>query len=173
MEKNKKKVTFKGKPVTLLGSEAKVGERAPNFTVLDNNLDPRSLSDFKGKVLVLSIFPSVDTSVCSTQNKRFNELATEMGSNVQILAISNDLPFALERFCGAEGIDNIETLSDHKEVDFGTKYGFLIEELRLLARGVVVIDQNGIIRYVEYVKEIGNEPDYDGALKAVQDILNS
>lgn len=171
MEKNQNKVTFKGNPVTLLGKEIKEGDQAPDFTVLDNGLNPVKLSDYKGKVKVLSIFPSVDTSVCSKQNRRFNQEAAELSDDIEILAISNDLPFALNRFCDAEGIDKVTTLSDHKDVDFGTKYGFLIEELRLLARGVVVVDQNDKVKYVEYVPEIGNEPDYDSALNAAKSLV--
>jgi thiol peroxidase len=171
MEKNQNKVTFKGEPVTLLGNEIKEGDKAPDFTVLDNGLNPKKLSDYKGKVKILSVFPSVDTSVCSKQNRRFNEEAAGLSDDIEILAISNDLPFALGRFCDAEGIDKVTTLSDHKDVDFGTKYGFLIEELRLLARGVVVVDQNDQARYVEYVPEIGNEPDYESALSAAKKLL--
>jgi thiol peroxidase len=171
MEKNQNKVTFKGEPVTLLGNEIKEGDKAPDFTVLDNGLNPKKLSDYKGKVKILSVFPSVDTSVCSKQNRRFNEEAAGLSDDIEILAISNDLPFALGRFCDAEGIDKVTTLSDHKDVDFGTKYGFLIEELRLLARGVVVVDQNDQVRYVEYVPEIGNEPDYESALNAAKKLV--
>lgn len=171
MEKNQNKVTFKGNPVTLLGNEIKVGDKAPDFTVLDNGLNPKKLSDYKGKVKILSVFPSVDTSVCSKQNRRFNEEAAGLSNDIEILAISNDLPFALNRFCDAEGIDKVTTLSDHKDVDFGTKYGFLIEELRLLARGVVVVDQNDEVKYVEYVPEIGNEPDYESALNAAKSLV--
>ena len=171
MEKNQNKVTFKGNPVTLLGNEIKVGDKAPDFTVLDNGLNPKKLSDYKGKVKILSVFPSVDTSVCSKQNRRFNEEAAGLSNDIEILAISNDLPFALNRFCDAEGIDKVTTLSDHKDVDFGTKYGFLIEELRLLARGVVVVDQNDEVKYVEYVPEIGNEPDYETALNAAKQLV--
>lgn len=171
MEKNKNKVTFGGNPVTLVGTPIKEGDEAPDFTVLDNGLNPKKLSDYEGKVRILSVFPSVDTSVCSKQNKRFNQEAANLDSNMVILALSNDLPFALNRFCDAEGIDQVVTLSDHKDVDFGTKYGFLIEELRLLARGVVVVDQNNIVRYVEYVPEIGNEPNYDAALNAAKKLV--
>ena len=171
MQKNKDKVTFGGNPVTLLGNPIEEGDKAPDFTVLDNGLNPQKLSDYQGKVRILSVFPSVDTSVCSKQNKRFNEEAAGLDNNIVILAISNDLPFALNRFCEAEGIDQVKTLSDHKDVDFGTKYGFLIEEHRLLARGVVVIDPNDVVRYVEYVPEIGQEPDYQAALKAAKALV--
>ncbi|MFW5944602.1 MAG: thiol peroxidase [Bacteroidota bacterium] len=171
MKRNQNKVTFKGNPVTLKGNEIHVGDKAPDFTVLDNGLNPRKLSDYKGKVKILSVFPSVDTSVCSKQNRRFNKEAAGLSDDIDILAISNDLPFALNRFCDAEGIDKVTTLSDHKDVDFGTKYGFLIEELRLLARGVVVVDQNDEVKYVEYVPEIGNEPDYESALNVAKNLV--
>jgi thiol peroxidase len=171
MERNQNKVTFKGEPVTLLGKETKVGDKASDFTVLDNGLNPIKLSDYEGKVKILSVFPSIDTSVCFQQNRKFNQEAANLGDDIVILAISNDLPFALNRFCDAEGIDKVITLSDHKDVDFGTKFGFLIEELRLLARGVVVIDKNNEVKYVEYVPEIGNEPDYDSALKAAKELV--
>jgi len=171
MDKNKNKVTFKGEPVTLLGNETKAGQKATDFTVLNNELKPTKLSDYKGKVKILSVFPSVDTGVCSKQNKRFDDEASKLSDEVVILAISNDLPFALGRYCGAEGINNLVTLSDHKDLDFGTKYGFLIEELRLLARGVVVIDKNDQVVYTEYVPEIGEEPDYDSAIEAARKVI--
>ncbi|MEE4197357.1 MAG: thiol peroxidase [Bacteroidales bacterium] len=168
MEKNKNKVTFGGKPVTLLGKETRVNDQAVDFTVLNNNLEPVKLSDFEGKVKILSLFPSIDTGVCSKQSHTFNEKAANLSDDIVILAISNDLPFALKRFCGAEGIDNLITLSDHKELDFSSKYGFLIEELRLIARGVIVVDKNNTVKYVEYVPEIGNEPDYESAINAAK-----
>lgn len=170
MERNKEKVTFQGNPVTLVGSEIKAGNKAPDFTVLNNELKPVNMSDYDGKVKILSIFPSVDTGVCSKQNHRFNEEASKLSDDIVILAISNDLPFALSRFCGAEGIDKVITLSDHKDLDFGMKYGFLIEEMRLLARGVVVVDKDNTVKHVEYVPEIGQEPDYDTAIKSAKEI---
>lgn len=170
MNRNKEKVTFGGNPVTLLGKEIQTGDKAPDFTVLNNELKPVSLSDFDGKVKILSIFPSIDTGVCSKQNRKFNEEAAKLGDDIVILAISNDLPFALNRFCDAEGIDQVVTLSDHKDVDFGTKYGFLMEENRLLARGVVVVDKDNTVKHVEYVPEIGQEPDYDPAIKVAREL---
>jgi len=171
MEKNNSKVTFKGNPVTLIGKEIKVNDKAVDFTLLNNGLEEVKLSDFDGKVKILSLFPSIDTGICNKQAHAFNKEAAELGDDIVILAISNDLPFALNRFCGAEGIDNLITLSDHKTLDFSTKYGFLIEELRLLARGVVVIDKNNVVRYVEYVKEVTTEPDYDSAIKAAKQYI--
>lgn len=156
-------VTQAGKPLTLLGHEIKVGEKAPDFTVLNNQMRPVSLSEFAGKVRIITVFPSIDTKVCAMQARQFNQRAAQL-EDVQILSISVDLPFALERFCAAEGIDKVLTLSDHRHTEFGLKYGFLIEELRLLARGTVIVDREGVVRYVEYVPELGLEPDYDRAI---------
>jgi thiol peroxidase len=164
------KVTFKGNPVTLVGNEIKVGDKAPDFFVLGADLNPVKLSDFEGKVKVIAVYPSIDTGVCQAQNRRFNAEATNLDDAV-ILSVSCDLPFAQKRFCAAEGLDKVITLSDHKDVDFGTKYGFLIKELRLLARGTVIIDKKGFVKYVEYVPEIATEPDYDAALNAIHEIL--
>ena len=135
MKKNEGVITFAGNPLTLLGEMVKTGNMAQDFTVLANDLKPHKLSDYKGKVCIISVVPSVDTGVCAAQTRRFNEEAAKLG-DVIILTISCDLPFALGRFCAAEGIDKVITLSDHKETDFGLKYGFLIEQLRLLARGI-------------------------------------
>lgn len=164
------KVTFKGNPVTLVGNEIKVGDKAPDFFVLGADLNPVKLADFEGKVKVIAVYPSIDTGVCQAQNRRFNAEATNLDDAV-ILSVSCDLPFAQKRFCAAEGLDKVITLSDHKDVDFGTKYGFLIKELRLLARGTVIIDKKGFVKYVEYVPEIATEPDYDAALNAIHEIL--
>jgi thiol peroxidase len=171
MKKDNTKVTFKGNPVTLVGEAVKVGDKAPDFTLLDSTLTPRSLGDYEGKVKVLAIYPSIDTGICAAQNRKFNELATQLSDDVAVLSVSCDLPFAQSRFCGAEGLENVITLSDHKEVDFGHKYGFLIEELRLLARGTVIIDKHNVIQYVEFVPEIATEPDYDSALTAIKSVL--
>ncbi len=157
--------TLKGNPFLLAGKEIVAGEIAPDFTALDNELTPKNLSDYDGKVKIISVFPSIDTPVCSIQNVKFNKEAGKL-KNTVVLAISNDLPFALSRYCSAEGIDNLITLSDHKDVEFGMKYGFLIDELRLLARGVVVIDTKNVVQYVQYVSEVGDEPDYDAAIEA-------
>ncbi len=163
-------ITFKGNPLTLLGETIQVGDKAPDFTVLSSGLEPVKLSDYDGKVRVLAIYPSIDTGVCQAQNRRFNAEASNIGDAV-ILSISCDLPFAQSRFCAAEGLDKVITLSDHKEVDFGSKYGFLIKELRLLARGTVVVNKEGIVQYVEFVPEVTTEPDYESALKVVKEIL--
>jgi len=170
MEKRTGVITFGGNPLTLAGNEIKVGAKAPDFYALNSKLQPVKLSDFDGKVRIISVFPSIDTPVCAAQTRRFNVEAANLG-DVQILTVSCDLPFALGRFCAAEGIDKEITLSDHKELDFGLKYGFVIDELRLLARGVVVVDKNGIVKYVEYVKEVTDEPDFDSAIKAAGELI--
>jgi thioredoxin-dependent peroxiredoxin len=170
MEKNNVKVTFKGNPVTILGKAPKVGDTAPDFTALSSSLEPVKLSDFDGKVKVIAIYPSIDTGICASQNRRFNKEADSL-DGVAVLSISVDLPFAQSRFCAAEGLKNIVTLSDHKELDFGSKYGFVIEELRLLARGTVIIGKDNKIKYVEYVPEIAQEPDYDAALKVIKELI--
>jgi thioredoxin-dependent peroxiredoxin len=170
MDKNNVKVTFKGNPVTLLGKTPKVGDTAPDFTVLSSSLEPVKLSDYEGKVKIIAVYPSIDTGICAAQNRRFNEEADQL-DGVAVLSISVDLPFAQSRFCAAEGLNNIVTLSDHKELDFGAKYGFVIEELRLLARGTVIIGKDNKIKYIEYVPEIAQEPDYEAALRVAKELL--
>lgn len=165
------KVTFGGKPVTLVGNRCKVGETAPVFTVTDAGLQPVSSDVFHGKVRIYSVFPSVDTPVCSLQNIRFNREASALGDEVTIVAISVDLPFAQKRFCAAEGIDRVEVLSDYQQLDFGMKYGLVLPGLRLLARGVVVVGRDDRIRYIEYVPEVSHEPDYAQAVEAVRRAL--
>lgn len=170
MEERKGIVSMQGNALTLCGPELKVGATAPEFTVLDAALQPVKLSDFKGQIKVISTIPSIDTGVCAMQTRRFNQEAAGL-EGVAILTISCDLPFALGRFCGAEGIDKVKTLSDHKETEFGLKYGFLIKELRLLNRGIIVLDRNDKVVYVEYVKENTDLPDFDAALAAVKGLL--
>jgi len=170
MEKRTGVITFGGNPLTLVGTETKVGDKAPDFYALNSKLAPVKLSDFDGKVRIISVFPSIDTPVCAAQTRRFNVEAANLG-DVQILTVSCDLPFALGRFCAAEGIDKELTLSDHKELDFGLKYGFAIDELRLLARGIVVVDKEGVVQHVEYVKEIADEPDYETAIKVARELI--
>lgn len=170
MTKIKDKVTFKGNPVTLVGNEVKTGDVAPEFTVLTPKLEKIKLSDYKGKIVVIAVFPSIDTGVCALQLARFNQEAASFGDDVQLLTISADLPFALGRYCADKGIENALTVSDHRELDFGTKYGFVIKELRLLSRGTVIIDKNGIIKYVEYVPEVGQHPNYEKALEIIREL---
>jgi thiol peroxidase len=165
------KITFGGNPVTLIGNEIKIGDKAPNFNVIDGGLKTVNLADYEGKVKLLSIFPSIDTGICSMQTRKFNIEAGKFGDKVVFIGLSADLPFALKRFCGAEGIDNLVTLSDHKDLDFGNKFGFQIKELRLLARGVIIIDANGIVQYKEIVSEIGTEPNYEAAIEALKKIV--
>jgi thiol peroxidase len=157
-------VTFKGNPLTLEGGAVGVGDRAPAFTVLDKDLTPVSLADFSGKVKIISVTPSLDTPVCSLQATTFNEKARSLSPDTVIINISMDLPFAIARFCSSAGIDGVRTLSDHRDASFGTAYGVLVAELRLLARSIFVIDKTDVIRYVEIVREMTNEPDYERAL---------
>jgi len=161
-------VTFHGNPLTLLGQEIKVGETAPQFEALDNSLAPAKLSAFQGKVVIISAVPSLDTPVCDLETRRFNAEAAKLGQEVVVLTISMDLPFAQKRWCGAAGVTHVTTLSDHKDAAFGLAYGVLIKELRLLTRAVFVVDRKGVVRYVELVREITHEPDYDAALTAVK-----
>lgn len=164
MTERKGMVTFAGNPVTLTGNIIKVGDKAPDFTGINQGLAPVKLSSFEGKTIVIAIYPSIDTGICQKQNRKFNEIASSM-NDVVVLSVSQDLPFAQKRFCAAEGLESIITLSDHREREFGTKYGFLIKELALLARGTVVIDKKGIVQLVEVVPEITTEPDYETTLK--------
>lgn len=168
MKERKGLVTMKGNPLTLVGDEVRVGKPAPDFEVLTNDMSSVKLSSFKGKVCIICSVPSLDTSVCDIETRRFNEEAGKLGSNVVVLTISMDLPFAQKRWCGAAGVENVQTLSDHREASFGMAYGVLIKELRLLARAVFVVDKDGIIRYMQIVKEVASEPDYKAALDAVK-----
>jgi thiol peroxidase len=161
-------ITFKGNPLTLIGQDVDVGDQAPDFTAIATDLSDRSLSEWSGKVIVLSAVPSLDTGVCSTQTKKFNEEAGKLGDDVAVLTISMDLPFAQARWCGQEDADNVVTLSDHRDADFATKYGLLIRELRLIARAVLVVDTGGRVVYKELVEEMTNEPNYEAALAAVK-----
>jgi thiol peroxidase len=161
-------ITMRGNPLTLVGNEIKVGEMAPDFTALDNNLSPVSLSSFRGKICILSAVPSLDTPVCDLETRKFNEEASRLGPDIVILTISMDLPFAQKRWCAASGVDKVQTLSDHREASFGTSYGVLIKELRLLARAVFLVDRKGVLQYVQIVKELTNEPDYEAILNALK-----
>lgn len=161
-------VTFINNPVTLVGDEMKAGSKAPNFTVVDNGLGEKTLQDFAGKKILVSVVPSLDTGVCDAQTRRFNEEAAAFGEDVVVLTISMDLPFAQKRWCGANGIDNVVTLSDHRDASFGDAFGVHMKELRLLARSIFVIDATGTVTYAEYVSEGTNHPDYDKALEALK-----
>ena len=164
-------VTFKGNPVTLLGPVLKVGDQAPDFKVLANDLSEVTLADSKGFVRIISVVPSLDTGVCDAQTRRFNEEAGDI-DGVKVLTVSVDLPFAQKRWCGAAGVENVQTLSDHRDLSFGMAYGVAIKEMRLLARAVFVVDQNDQIVYVEYVPESTNHPDYEAPILAAKKALN-
>ena len=164
-------VTMKGNPITLMGTELQVGDKAPDFVAIDNDLNPVSFDSFRGKVCIVSSVPSLDTPVCDMETRRFNDEAGRLADDVEILTISMDLPFAQKRWCGAAGVDRVQTLSDHRDAAFGQAYGVLIKGFRLLARAVFVVDREGTIRYIELVKEIASEPDYDSVLTAVKELV--
>ncbi len=165
-------VTFLGNPLTLVGDELKVGDKAPDVSLLDNELKEVKLSSFTGKVCVISSVPSLDTPVCDTETRRFNEEAAKLGDGVAVLTVSMDLPFAQARWCGSAGIKKVQTLSDHKGAAFGQAYGLLIKELRLLSRCIFVVDSEGKIQYIQLVKEISDEPDYEAVLDAVKKLTS-
>jgi len=171
VSKRTAQVTMKGAPLNLTGNEVKVGEKAPDFQVLDNTLGPVSLSSFQGKICLISSVPSLDTPVCDKETRRFNQEATSLGDDVVVLTISMDLPFAQARWCGAAGVSRVKTLSDHRDASFGLAYGVLIEGLRLHARAVFVVDRQGTLRYELIVSEIAEEPDYAAVLKEVKALV--
>jgi thiol peroxidase len=164
-------VTAGGNPVTLLGNEIKVGDEAPDFEVVGNDMKPVRFSSFGGKVLIVASVPSLDTAVCDVETRRFNTEAAGLGNDVRILTISMDLPFAQKRWCGAAGVTQVTTLSDHRKAEFGNAYGVLIKETRLLARAVFVVDREGVVRYVQIVDDLSHEPDYDAALRAARELV--
>ncbi|MCX5680488.1 MAG: thiol peroxidase [Candidatus Omnitrophica bacterium] len=164
-------VTLKGGPLTLLGDEVKIGQKAKDFKALDSNLAEKSLADFKGKIKLIASVPSLDTPVCDTEIKRFNDEASKLSKDLAIIFISMDLPFAQKRFCQEFDINKVKTLSDHRDADFGLKFGVLIKELRLLARAIFILDREDSVKYVEYVKELGNPPNYDAALKSLKELI--
>jgi len=161
-------VTFKGTPVTLVGPEIRSGQPAPDFTATDNGLQPMRLGAARGKVVVLSAVPSLDTPVCDTETRRFNEEAGRLGDGVEVWTVSMDLPFAQKRWCGAFGVDKVKMLSDHKDGSFGANYGTLIKELRIESRAIFVLDKNNKVRHAEYVKEVADFPNYETALAAAR-----
>lgn len=164
-------VTFSGNPLTLVGDELEVGDTAPDFVVLANDLQPVDFTSFRGKVCIVSSVPSLDTPVCDTMTRKFNEEASNLGPDVEILTISMDLPFAQARWCGAAGVTRVQTLSDHRDASFGMAYGLLIKELRLLARAVIVVDRDGKIQHFQLVKELTEEPDYEASLETVKRLV--
>ena len=164
-------ITFRGNPFTLQGNPVNKGDRAPDFRLLANDLSPRTLASYKGKTLIFSVVPSLDTGVCDLQTRRFNNEAAALGEHVRILTISCDLPFAQARWCGAAGVTQLETLSDHYDLSFGMAYGVVIKELRLLGRAIFVVAPDGTLAYSQLVSEVTHEPDYDAALNAVRSLL--
>jgi len=164
-------ITFKGNPMTLLGPDVKAGDAAPDFKVVDNGLQAVTLGDSRGKVRLITVVPSLDTPVCDTMTRKFNEQAATLPDDVVVYTVSLDLPFAQKRWCGNAGIEKVKTLSDYQDRSFGLNYGVLIKELKLLARSVFVIDKNGKIAYSEIVKEVTAEPDYEAALAAAKKLV--
>lgn len=171
MQEKEAVVTMKGEPLTLVGKQVKVGDLAEDFEVVANDLSAVKFSSFRGKVCLISSVPSLDTGVCDIQTRKFNEQAKALADDVVVLTISMDLPFAQKRWCGAAGVENVQTLSDHRKAQFGNAFGVLIKELRLLARAVFVVNKDGIVTYIEIVNELTNEPDYEAALKAAKELL--
>lgn len=163
-----KTVTMKGNPLALTGKNVAIGDVAPDCQLVGNDLSPVNLSSFRGKIVIISAVPSLDTPVCDMETRRFNQEAAKLGDDVVILTVSMDLPFAQSRWCGAAGIDKVKTLSDHHDASFGLSFGVLLPTLRLLTRAVFVLDAKGIIRFIQIVDEITNEPDYDAVLAAVK-----
>lgn len=163
--------TLKGNPLTLVGNVVKAGDQAPDFTVNKSLTDQVSLKEYAGKVKLISVVPSLDTGVCDAQTRRFNEEAAKLGENVVILTISNDLPMAQARWCGAAGVDRVITLSDYKDLSFGTAYGVVIKEFRLLMRSIFVVDANDKVQYAEYLGEMTEHPNYEKAIEAVKALV--
>ncbi|MDW4115741.1 thiol peroxidase [Staphylococcus saprophyticus] len=161
-------ITFKQEPITLLGSQVKTGETAPEFTLLDNDLNEVNLSTYDGQKKLISVVPSIDTGVCDQQTRKFNEEASQ--EDGVVLTVSVDLPFAQKRWCASNRLDNVITLSDHKDLSFGKNYGVVMEELRLLARSVFVLDKNNKVVYSEIVSEGTDFPDFESALEAYRNI---
>ena len=168
----KRTVTMQGRPMTLAGDEIKVGMTAPDFKVIDNDMLPMKFSrTYGGKVAVISVVPSLDTSVCDLQTRRFNKEAEALGPDVGVLTISMDLPFAQKRWCGAAGVKAVRTFSDYQKADFGKTWGVLIKDLRLLARAIFIVDKDGIVKYVQLVPEVTREPNYDEVVTALRALV--
>ena len=161
-------VTMKGNPIVLLGSAVKAGDAAPEFRVVNAGFEPVKLSDFQGKPVLISVVPSLDTGVCALQTKRFNDEVANLPSDVAVLTISTDLPFAQKRFCEAEKIDRVQVLSDHVWREFGLGYGVLIKDMGLLTRSVFVVGKDGRVAYAQLVSEVTEHPDYEAALEAAR-----
>ena len=159
--------TMRGNPLTLIGPELKTGDKAPDFEVVNDGLQPVNLEKTGKSVRIFSVIPSLDTPVCDAQTKRFNEEAAKL-SGIEIYSVSMDLPFAQKRWCGAFGVDKIKMLSDHRTGSFGEHYGTMIKELRIESRAIFVVDKDGTIKHVEYVKEVADHPNYEAALAAAK-----
>ena len=160
---------IEGKPHILVGPEIKIGQKAPDFKLLDIEFNEVLLSQSRGKIRLLSVVHSLDTSVCDLQTQWFEQEASQF-SDIVIYTISMDLPFAQARYCGAHNIEKLKTLSDHREASFGKAYGVLIKDSRLLSRSIFIIDRNDVVRYVEYVPEVSQPPDYDKAIQALKKV---
>lgn len=171
MAERNQTVTMKGAPLTLCGNKLEVGDKAPDFQAVRTDLAPVDMAAFRGKVCVLSSVPSLDTPVCDRQTRHFGDEASKLGQDVKVVTISMDLPFAMKRWAEKAGVTNIEFLSDHRTAGFGEAFGMLVKELRLLGRGVFVIDRNGTVRYSQIVDELSREPDYDAALNAARQLV--
>lgn len=168
MKESNHSVTFKGKPVTLVGPKLKVGDKAPDFNLTTQDFSTKNLGSFKGKTLLISVVPSMDTPVCEQQTRRFFEESNRLSKDIAFITISMDLPFAQKRACSLEGLQKVETLSDHRDASFGQNYGVLIKEMRLLARSIFVVGPDQKIKYVEYVPEVTNHPNYTGAIDSLK-----
>ncbi len=164
-------VTLKGNPLTVIGKKLSVGDKAPDFKLVANDLSTVTLADSAGKVRLISVVPSLDTPICDAQTRRFNEEAANFGDDIAILTVSAEHPFNQKRWCGAAGIDKVQVVSDHMDMNFGDAYGTHVKELRLEQRSIFVVDKDDTIRYVEYVPEIAQHPDYDAAIAAVKELL--
>ena len=166
-------VTFKGNPMTLVGDEVKVGQQAPDFVMhrFEGGMQKLTLADLKGKPSIISVVPSLDTPVCQIQTKKFNQELASYGDNINAWTVSLDLPFAMNRFCGAEGIKSLKAVSDYQDRSFGKNWGMLIDELKILARGTFVLDPTGKVVYAETVKEVAQEPNYEAPLAALKSLV--
>jgi len=169
----RREIRFKGNSLRLVGRAITEAKEAPNFKVTSAELKEVSLPDFKGKIKIITSFPSLDTPVCDLQVKEFNERALSLSQEVVVIGISKDLPFAQKRFCDANDIKNIKILSDYKNSSFGINYGLLIEELNLLARAILIVDKNDVLRYIQVVEELTNPPNYDEALNKLLEVISN
>ena len=167
-------ITFKGNALTLVGDEVKAGQAAPDFKChrFEGGMEEVTLANLKGKPSLVSVVPSLDTPVCATQTKKFNEELSALGDKINALTVSADLPFAMNRFCGAESVSNMKVASDYQDRSFGTNWGTLIDELKILTRAVFVLDKDGKVTYAQTVPEVTDEPDYDAALGALKELAS-